>query len=162
MESTETTDPLESGKPKGILLTGEAQHYLHETAKWASFLSIVGFIMCGLFLLMAFFIGTIFSLLGNISPVYNQMPAGVGTFLTVIFILFDVLYFFFPFYLYHFARKAKRGIALSDGEELTEALSKLKSFFKLVGIVTIVMLCIYAIEIIGMIALFSMMPAIPQ
>ena len=162
MESTETTDPLDSGKPKGILLTGEAQHYLHETAKWASFLSIVGFIMCGLFLLMAFFIGAIFSFLGNISPVYNQMPAGVGTFLSVIFILFDVLYFFFPFYLYHFARKAKRGIALSDTEEITEALGKLKSFFKLAGIVTIVMLCIYALEILGMIALFSSMPGVPQ
>ena len=162
MESTETTDPLASGEPKGILLTGEAQHYLHETAKWASFLSIVGFIMCGLFLLMAFFIGALFSILGRISPVYNQMPDAVGTVLSVIFILFDVLYFFFPFYLYHFARKAKRGIALSDTEEITEALGKLKSFFKLVGIVTIVMLCIYVVEIIGMIALFSMMPAIPQ
>lgn len=162
MESTETTDPLDNGKPKGILLTGEAQHYLHETAKWASFLSIVGFIMCGLFLLMALFIGFIFTFLGRISPVYNQMPAGVATFLSVIFILFDVLYFFFPFYLYHFARKAKRGIALSDKEEVAEALGKLKSFFKLAGIVTIVMLSIYVLEILGMIALFSSMPGVSQ
>ena len=162
MESTETNEPLTTGEPKGILLTGEAQHYLHETAKWANFLSIVGFIICGLFLLMAFFIGFIFTFLGRISPVYNQMPAGVGTFLSVIFILFDVLYFFFPFYLYHFARKVKRGIALSDREEVAEALGKLKSFFKLAGIVTIVMLCIYVLEILGMIALFSSMPSVPQ
>jgi hypothetical protein len=159
MEETEIT-AIPTPEP-GLLLTNNAQYYLQETGKWANFLAIVGFIMCGLFLLMALFIGALFSAVGRISPVYTQMPSGVGTFLSVIFILFDVLYFFFPFYLFKFAAGIKQGLALSDKEQVAESLGKLKSFFKLAGIVTIVMLCIYALELIGVIALFSAMPHRP-
>jgi hypothetical protein len=152
METTETeVQPTPTPAPEPVLiLTREAQYYLQEAGKWANFLGIVGFIMCAIFLLIALFIGVIFSMLASVSPMYSQIPAGIGTFLSVIFILLDVLYFFFPFYLYQFAGKIKKGLILADAEQITQALSKLKSFFKLAGIVTVVMLCIYALELIGL------------
>lgn len=148
METTEIdVQPTPVPEP-ALVLTPEAQYYLQETGRWAYFISIVGFVMCALFLIAALFIGALFSILAQFSPVYRQMPSGVGGALSVIFILMDVLYFFFPFYLYQFAGRIKKGLLLTDTDQVTQALSKLKSFFKLCGIVTIVMLCIYALEII--------------
>jgi hypothetical protein len=130
-----------------LVLTPEALYYLRESGKWANFLSIVGFIICGLLLIVALFVGTMFAALSRLSPVYSAMPAGIGGIFSVIIILVDVLYFFFALYLYQFAERIKKGITFVDTDHVTMALGKLKSFFKLWGIVTIVVLCLYALEI---------------
>ena len=147
-ETPEFAQTPYSEKPRGLFLTQEGQYYLAEAGKWANFLAIVGFIVCGLFLIMALFIGTLFSALSSFSTTASPMPSGFAPVLTVVFILFDVLYFFFPYYLYQFAGRLKRGLAIMDSDQLAESFGKLKSFFKLCGIVTIVMLCIYALEIV--------------
>jgi hypothetical protein len=146
METNETIQPHEN-EPV-FNLNNEAQTYLKEAGKWANFLSIVGFVMCGLLVIAALFVGTIFSALSNISPVYGQVPAAAAICVSVFIILVDLLYFFFALYLNQFAGKIKRGIAFTDVSQVTQGLGKLKSFFKLWGIVTIVVLCIYALEII--------------
>jgi hypothetical protein len=147
METTEI-DVQPTPNPTPVLvLTPEAQYYLKEIGKWANFLGIVGFILCALFAIMALCIGAVFAMLAKFSPAYSALPSGIFPVLSVIFILFDVLYFFFPYYLYQFAGRTKRGLALMDANEIAQAMGKLKSFFKLWGIITIVMLCIYALEI---------------
>ena len=136
----------------GVVLHPEALAYLRETGKWASFLSVMGFIFCGLFLIFALFIGTVFTYLAKISPGYSSFPqAGFGI-LSVFYIAMDVLYFFFPFYLYRFADRIKKGVVFNDSFNVTEALSNLKSFFKLWGIVTIIFVGLYALVIIIVIA----------
>jgi hypothetical protein len=147
METNETTG--QTAPETGMALTFEGQTYLREAGKWAGFLGIIGFVMCGLLLIAALFVGTIFSMLAQISPVYAQMPAGIGAVFAVILILIDVLYFFFALYLYQFSARIKKGIVFTDQFHVTQALSKLKSFFKLAGIVTIVALCLYALEIVA-------------
>ena len=153
METPENfTDP-----GSGLVLTPEAQTYLRESGKWANFLGIIGFVMCGLFLILSLFIGTLMTTMAQISPMYAAMPAALGGVVTVVFILFDILYFFFALYLYQFGSKIKKGSSFGDSEQVTIALGKLKSFFKLWGIVTIVILCLYALEIIiGIIAGIAM------
>jgi hypothetical protein len=128
-----------------VVLNAEAQAYLRETGKWASFLSVMGFIFCGLILLVALFIGTFFSYMSRISPIYGNMPQGVGGMVSIIYILLDVLYFFFPFYLYRFSDRIKKGIVFNDTAHVTSALENLKSLFKLWGIVTIVVLGFYVL-----------------
>jgi len=146
----ETTENYEMpGSRPGAVLTFEAQAYLREAGKWAGFLGIIGFIFCALFLIMALFVGTLFSILGKISPLYAGLPAIIGPIVTVVFILLDVLYFFFALYLYQFAGKMRTGLTFGDSDQVTDAFGKLKSFFKLWGIVTIVVLCLYALEIAG-------------
>ena len=150
METTEIPEIFEQpGAQPGLILTPEAQSYLRESGKWANFLGIVGFIYCGIFFIMALFIGTIFSILGKISPIYSEIPAGIGGVFTVIFILVDLIYFFFALYLYQFGSSIKKGLAFVDTIHLTKGLEKLKSFFKLWGILTIVMLCLMALEVVG-------------
>jgi len=157
METTEITEQANYEVHPELALTREAQFYLQESGKWANFLAIVGFIMCGLFLILALCIGAIFSMLAKFSPAYSAMPTGIFPFISVIYILIDVLYFFFPFYLYQFAGKIKTGLATMNKDIVTESLSKLKSFFKLAGIVTIVMLCLLGLEIVGFIIIASAM-----
>ena len=149
IETNELTPEQEL--PASVTLSIQAQIYLQEAAKWSRFLGIVGFVVCGLFLIMALFIGVIFSVLANLSPVYSQMPAGMGPLFSVVFILIDVLYFFFALYLYQFGKKIKEGLVLLNSDDITIGLGKLKSFFKLAGILTIIFLCIYAIEIVVLI-----------
>lgn len=154
METIET--PENSMQRPGIALNYEAQIYLKEAGKWAAFLGIVGFVFCALVLLVALSIGTILTMIAKFSPDPNVAVgmAGAGSFLTILYILIDVLYFFFSLYLYQFGSRIKKGLTFSDSIHITSALSKLKSFFKLWGILTIIALCFYALILVGVI-LFS-------
>jgi hypothetical protein len=146
METNETFD--QQGAQPGIILTFEAQGYLHEAGKWAYFLSIIGFIGCALLLIAAFFAGSMFSKMAEFSPTSNPVAsimAGMGGFITALYILIDLLYFFFVLYLYQFGSRIKKGVLFSDSIEVTGALQKLKSFFKLWGITTIVVISLYVL-----------------
>jgi hypothetical protein len=140
--------PQPMPQPQGVVLPPEALAYLRESGRWASFLSVMGFIFCGIFLVIALFIGTVFSYLGRVSPAYSNFPQGGFGLISVFYIAMDVLYFFFPFYLYRFADRVKKGVIFNDSFNVTEALSNLKSFFKLWGIVTIIFVGLYALVFI--------------
>lgn len=110
----------------------------------------MGFIFCGLILLVAIFVGSIFTIMSKLMPSspYGNMPVAVGGFISVFYILIDVLYFFFPFYLYRFSSRLKKGLTYQDTFHVTSALSSLKSFFKLWGIVTIIVISLYLLIIV--------------
>jgi hypothetical protein len=145
----ETNETAEHTAPKPVIrLTMEAQGYLREAGSWARFLGILGFIACVLVLVGALFIGALFTVFVSVFPTLSSVPEGVGGFLSIIIILFDLLYFFFALYLFQFGSRVKRGISIIDTNQLTQGLGKLKSFFKLWGIVTIVILCINVLQII--------------
>ena len=145
METTETELQSTPSPQPELVLNYEAQSYLREAGKWANFLSIMGFIFCGLILVLAIFAGTVFSVLSNVMPNAGALPAGIGGIISVVYIVLDVVYFFFPYYLYQFADKIKKGIVYSDTAHLTAAMGKLKSFLKYWGILTIVLLAFYAL-----------------
>jgi hypothetical protein len=159
METNETMEPL-GGQPP-LNLNQEAQAYLKEAGKWAYFLGIIGFIGCALLLIFSFFAGFAGSFLSTASeaspnPLATAMAA-MGAGITVVYILVDLWYFFFSLYLYQFGVKIKRGVVFYDNITITAAFSKLKSFFKLWGISTIVILVLYALGIIAaIIFVFSM------
>jgi hypothetical protein len=81
-------------------------------------------------------------------PASTPYPAGMGGIMSFIYILLAVFYFFFSFYLYQFGSRIKKGIFYNDGLAVSNALGKLKSFFKLWGITTIVILVFYALVIV--------------
>jgi len=155
METNETFEPVSPAPVPGLTL--EAQTYLREAGKWARFLGIIGFIVCGLILIGALTIGTVISRAALISPSpMITMMAGMGGLIAVFYILIDIIHFFFSLYLYQFGDRIKKGIAFADTVHLTRAFEKLKSFFKLWGIITIVVLCLYALLIVCVaIAAFS-------
>jgi len=133
-----------------LQLTAESQSFLKETAKWAYFLSIVGFVGIGMLILLSVFMGTIFSKLGVFNSGMSPAPTmGVG-FITFLYLIMAVLYFFPVYYLFQFSSKAKAAFSRNDNEALTTSLEYLKSHYKFMGILAIIILSIY-----GVIFLFS-------
>lgn len=154
METTESElEPVPHQEPI-MVLNQEAQYYLQQAGKWASFLGIVGFILCGLLFVAALCIGTIFTFFAKMSPQAgpsNTALTTMGPAFSVIYIIIDVIYFMLVLYLYQFGSRVKKGLAFIDNDSVTSGLSKLKSFFKAWGIITIVFVSIYGLIIIGFI-----------
>lgn len=131
------------GQPQ-LNLTQQAQGFLQQAGKWAIFLGIVGFIFTGLIAIGALSVGTILTFLARTNPLM-QLPAGMGIVLTIVYLLIALLFFFYSLYLYQFGTRIKKGMYLNSEEETTLAFSKLKSFFKLWGIITIIIILFYVL-----------------
>ena len=139
-------------------ITSEAKEFLREIAKWASFLSIVGFVMIGLLVLVAFFAGSLMSSIGSMGGGEMGAAGAIGgTFITVMYLLIALLYFFPIFYLYKFASNLKGALAQDNSEVLSTSLGYLKSHYKFLGILTIIGLAIYALIFVFMIIGFAAM-----
>ncbi len=113
-------------------LNQEAKEFLNEAAKWATILSIIGFITIGLMVIMSFSIGSILANMPNSN-------LGVSTQMLSMFYLILAGVFFIPVYLlFQFGVKTKMAIANNDTDMLTFGLKKLKSHYKFIGIVMII------------------------
>jgi len=136
-----------------LQFTQQAQDYVKEIAKWATFLAIVGFIFIGFLVLGAlgmFAMGATMSSLGNGGAMGSMGAMGMlgGAAMGVMFLLMAVFYFFPVLYLYKFASNAKDAINSNNTERLTVAFQNLKSHYKFVGILTIIGMSFYALAIV--------------
>ena len=125
--------------------------YLAETAKWAKFLAIMGFIFCGLMIIVGLFAGTIFTAYFNQASSLGT-DGGLGTLgagvFTVIYILIALIYFIPCLYLFNFASKMQAALRTNDQVNLNASFRNLKACFKFWGILLIICLCFYAIILI--------------
>jgi len=131
-----------------------ALSYLTESARWGKFLAIMGFILCGVMVVVAFFIPALILQL----PPYNNMSgaysSGMQAGMTIVYLLFALLLFFPCFYLYKFSVKMQLAVKSVSQENFDESLMNLKSIFKFYGIFTIILLSFYVlIFVIAMISL---------
>ncbi|WP_374950324.1 DUF5362 family protein [Mucilaginibacter sp.] len=133
-----------------MILTDQAQFYLQKAGQWAFFLGIMGFVGTAFLAIAALFVGTIFTSMAAINPLMAH-AAGMGAAVTVMYLLLAAVSFFFSLYLYQFGDRVKKGIAYHNVDETTAALGKLKSFFKLWGIFTIVYIAFLILFFITMI-----------
>ncbi len=134
--------------------TNESKDFLATAGKWATFLSVIGFIILAFMLLGAlamFAMGSAFSSMGSAGagPMAGMLTGGL---LGGIYLVMAVLGFFPTLYLFKFGSKAKQAIANGSTQELTESMGNLKSYFKFMGIITICVIAFYIIAIIGAIA----------
>ena len=155
METTETTELTPDPTPD-MVLTQEAKYLLHTAGRWATFLGIMGFIGAGIIALLAFFVGTIFTAISKLNPMASGMPFAASGFITFIYLLIAVFYFFIAYYLYQFGVNIKSGTLYNDTIQTTKAFRNLKSHFKLIGITSIVVISFYILFfIIGIIVLIA-------
>ncbi|MCB0424028.1 MAG: hypothetical protein KDD13_05280 [Mangrovimonas sp.] len=119
-------------------LTEEIQGYLREIAKWAYFLSILGFIGLGLMVFFGLFFGAIMGAVAN-----DAFAMGYSAGMGMIYVVLALIYFFPILYLFKFAKKMKAALNSKNNGELTSAFSNLKSHYKFIGIFTVVILSIY-------------------
>lgn len=132
-------------------LNESAKGFLKETAKWAYFLSILGYIGIGFIVFAALFANTLFSAMGKMNPAMGVMGSSFGTTMAVVYLLIAALYFFPVYYLNKFASNAKAAFTNNDSETLTTSFRYLKSHYKFIGIMTLVIFALYFLLFIGMI-----------
>ncbi len=122
-----------------LKVTEEIRSYLYEMTKWANFLAIVGFVIAGFLLIIAFTIGgavktnlqqaVVLGLLGNVKE-------------RALIIVFLIIYAFVILYpsmlLFKFSKQGKLGILYGEQEALNQSLAKIKSLFRYYGIIAII------------------------
>jgi sterol desaturase/sphingolipid hydroxylase (fatty acid hydroxylase superfamily) len=139
-------------EPPKMELLKETLQNLNETRKWTSFLAIMGFIFIGLMILIGFAMGSIFSSLGENAP---GLPFA-GSLVGFIYLIIALIYFFPVLYLYKFSSFTKKALINQNTADLNEAFRNLKSHYRFMGIITIVMMALYAlIFLVAMIAGFA-------
>ena len=129
-----------------LILTSTDKNNLLETSRWGKFLGVVGFIMSGLLALVSItFMGGTF-----INP--NDIYPGLGASIFIIYLVIAVIYVFPSLYVFRYSIKIKEGINSSDQSRCTEGFSNLKNLFLFFGIMTIIVLALYALAFLGIIA----------
>lgn len=122
--------------------------FILEISKWAKFLSIIGFIGIGLMVLAAIVMmvagATLSSFSNNYGDDYSSNPVGAGL-IGILYIIMAVLYFFPVYYLFKSAVGLKNGIINNDEVTLTDGFQNLKSHYKFIGIMMIIIISLYAL-----------------
>ena len=135
--------------PKKLVIDQTARSFLSETAKWGKFLAIIGFVLCGLIVVVALFLffagGTMTSAFKGMNSALAGAATGVIGF---IYLLLALVYYFPSKYLYDFSVYIKQALALEDQESLNYAFERLKSLYKFWAILMIILLSFYAFIII--------------
>jgi hypothetical protein len=128
----------------------ETISYLGETARWAKFLAIIGFIGCGLAVIFGIFAGSIFGAMGTFGR-YGLGGGGaiLSVVIGIIYIAIALLYFFPCLYLFNFASRMQVALRNNDQVQLNSSLRNLKSCYKFLGILMIVVLAFYGLSLIG-------------
>lgn len=131
-------------------VSGFAIDHLHQAAKWAGFLSLVGLITLGLTALM--FILLIFSF-GTIAAFSDVPGLGGASVVSFIFGLILLAFYALPiWWLYSFSSNIKQAIATGDNYRIEAGLNFLRKHYKFIGILTAIVLGMYALMLIlGMI-----------
>ena len=137
---------VENGE--NLIIDWRSKEFLKETAKWTKFLAILGFVGIGLMVL-----GSLVMLFVPSSLMSNgDFPFGGKIFMMLLYLAFAVLYYFPISYLYQFSENTKKAIENNDNNAIRDAFEFLKSHYKFMGILTIILLSFYAIIIfIGLI-----------
>jgi len=142
-----TPELQEDAEVDALWITEDIRSYIYDAAKWTRFLSIVGFVLTAMFVMSAFSAGAMLSALSTTMPGHPMLKLG-STVWTIIYLFFALLQFYPSFLLYKFSASATKAVLFADQPSLGEAISKLKSFFKFWGILTIVIIALYVLMIV--------------
>lgn len=123
--------------------------FLGEAAKWAKFLAIIGFIFSAFALIAALFAGSM------MSTMMSSAGAGFGSrfgggFIAAFYLIAAAVNFFPCLFLYRFASQFQDSIRNHEQNKLYDSFKNLKSFFKFIGILTIIVIAVYILAFIGM------------
>lgn len=142
---------LDSEYSADLGITPNIRAFLSETARWANFIAILGFIMIGILILVAIFAGSMMGMMMSQIPEAQDLGGLSGLYggaLTVFYLILAGIYIFPILYLYRFATKMKHALRTDDQESLSSSFENLKSHYKFIGILMIIMLGLYALAIL--------------
>lgn len=119
------------------------QTYLGETARWAKFLAIIGFVIIGIITVIV-----VIAALATPGTQNTDSASKAGYAAGVILVAASAAVMFFPcIYLYHFAARMQSALRSNDQEQLLRSFRNLKSCFRFIGILTLIYLCLTVLTI---------------
>jgi len=134
------------------------KEHLSETAKWARFLAIVGLVLLALMVGFGIYFSTVVA-----SSATSQFEddfgtgrsnpfAAMGVGMAIVYVILALIWFFPLLFLLRFSNKMRSALAGNDQNLLNNAFQNLKASMRYVGIVTIIILVIYALVFVIAIA----------
>ncbi len=130
-------------------LNRESLSHIRNISKWALFLSILGFVVVGLMVLIG--IGAIFAI--SLIARQSDLRGLHSMFLVLLYPIMGLIYFFPIYFLYRFAVYAKQGVQTLNANAITLALGYLNKHYTYIAALTIVALALIPIVILIMISI---------
>jgi hypothetical protein len=118
---------------------------INSIRKWTMFLSIIGFIVLGLIIVLGLLAGTFLT-------VFNTAKTGTGFSESILFfllMLLAIVYFFPGIFLFRFSKHAAIAVHNIDAQEFYKAIRNLRFYFTFVGVLIIFNLMIYIVVLIA-------------
>jgi len=129
---------------KDLCIDERSKIYLKEITMWGRFFAILGFVKSGILLLSSIVIPLIAHKIE--SHFDHDLPIWG---MTLFFLFMAALAYFPSNYLYCFAKYTRRAINLNDQDVMRHALQSLKAYSRFMGILFIIILCIYPIAVVS-------------
>jgi hypothetical protein len=117
---------------------------LNVARKWAMFLSILGFILLGVIIVVGLIAGTFLSAFATPENKIN-MPTWIYF---SVFLLIALINFFPVFFLFRFSKHTGNAVLNLDNKEIFRAFRNLKMYFIYIGVLIIAFLLFYVVAII--------------
>lgn len=131
-------------KEDQLELTERIKNDLLNSAKWGKFLAIIGYIGMGLLAIIGFFMLLKNTAYAGQSPFMNLPMRFAG----IIYLIMAVIYYFPVTYLYRYAEQIKEAVLDTDQDSLSEGFYNLSRLFTFMGILTIIVLVLYALALV--------------
>ena len=147
--ATPKSDVSGSTMGNNSTITNGVVNQLKRTRPWVLFLSIIGFLFTALMAIgtLGIFFGggaAILSGTGQGGAGASGMIMGMG----LVYLLMTALYFFASLYLLKYAGSIKKVVNSGSSQDLEMALKAQASFWKLVGILSLVMVAFMLIALV--------------
>jgi hypothetical protein len=123
--------------------------HLKETAGWAKFLGIMGFILAVLMAIIAFVVPEFMNRYRSYESYdYSGNSKIVGVAITVAYLFIAAIMFFVALFTFKFGSKTREALAMNDQVSLDTGLKNLKFLFRFYGIVAIIYLGILVLALL--------------
>ncbi|NMC38661.1 MAG: hypothetical protein GYA41_10095 [Bacteroidales bacterium] len=141
------TDPgmAEMDDEKRMEIRPETLRNLDTARKWTMFLSVFGFILTGLILVLALATGTFLAAFrpADTGPDLEKLALSFAFFLAV------TLFFLSVLFLFRFSTCMRDAVQSHDLKKLDKAIKNLKLFFKFAGLILLTAIAVYVGTLIG-------------
>jgi hypothetical protein len=126
-------------------LTTTTLKWLYDTARWARFIAILGFVFIGFMVVIGIFITPVLSYLNEELAASATSPQVSPVLLAIIYLVIAIVYFFPIYYLFQFSNGIIVAYKAKHEENLNASFHYLKKHFKFIGILMIISMAVYFI-----------------
>ncbi|MCD6091885.1 MAG: hypothetical protein J7J72_10320 [Bacteroidales bacterium] len=134
---------------ENLTLSKTSLNWVYDAARWARFISILGFILLTFLVIVGIFIGPILSMLNDKMDIASSTATLSGGLIAAIYIAIAVIYFFPIFYLFQFSHGFIKAYKAENEESLNNSFRFLKKHYTFIGIMLIVVIVLYIVLFVG-------------